>query len=88
MSPVEGSKPDENLVTSFVAMAGGLEARSTSDESGSETNAVGTTSSRVTNTPTTSTAGPEGNTTTVRATVESTKQDKVGVLTGIYGVYP
>ena len=83
MSPVEGSKPDENLVTSFVAMAGGLEARSTSDQSGSETNAVETTSSRVTNTPTTSTAGPEGNTTTVRSTVESTPVNEFSDLARI-----
>ena len=73
MSPVEGSKPDENLVTSFVAMAGGLEERLASDQSGSETNTVRTTSRQVTNTSTTtSSAGPEGNTTTVRATVERT----------------
>ena len=83
MSPVEGSKPDQNLVTSFVAMAGGLEARSTSDQSGSETNPVGTTPSRVTNTPTTSTAGPEGNTTTVRATVESTPVNEFSDLARI-----
>ena len=66
MSPVEGSKPDENLVTSFVAMAGGLP-----DQSADETNTTGNRVS-TTGTESTSTVGPEGNTTTVRATVEST----------------
>ena len=52
MSPVEGSKPDENLVTSFVAMAGGLP-----DQSADETN---TTGNRVSTTGTESTSTVNG----------------------------
>ena len=90
MSPTEVSNPDTNLVTSFVAMAEGVSARSgqqlrdrvnsttvtgstvrVSTEVTTAGREVGTTQTRE-NTITPSTTPVEANTTTVRATVEST----------------